>query len=211
MSQLASFYVISKADFAQYCKMDNIVSSKELPKRSWTVAVSNGTEEERSSPAGKEEEERTKKIWDFFYAHTKEPYQYDWSGYVLYEVLDWLKTTKNINLMELQYEHREEAFTWWVFDETVKRKYLEQLNPALFKKKEVIFSWNLILEQRLDADIKRLSATLSKKQLEQHVQMMRRINENFPNKDEAMMDGILILHKYLQLVDGELIVVLHIG
>lgn len=213
MSAIASFYVISKTNFEEYCKMADLVPYKSAPAgeepRKLVRAVGQA---EINSPAFRKRQEYYEKLFNFLQKNGKEPYIYNWSGYVLAELLEWLKEARNINLSEIQFMAAEgDDYYWIVFDESVRKKYLEQLNPANFKEQDVLNSFQHLLEQRRDAVMKEMAAKLTKEQMKMFAQMAQLNEEKFAERGKAMMEGIDILYKYMQLTDPQSVVMLHIG
>jgi hypothetical protein len=200
---------------------------KPIPPPGTQYQIHLVTEKEMNSSEFKRMQKYFKELWDFLRKHGKEPYEYKWSGYTLYDLLGWLRDVKNINLMENKFTtETDEALEWFIFDESTKKKYLDKLNPANFKAEDVIYSYEHLREQHQDAALKQIAAKLSKEEMKAYVAKMQTYDEGTSQYDaahgitkasersdqtKAMMDGIDILHKYLQLVAGQSIVILNIG
>jgi hypothetical protein len=222
MGAFANFFVISTAKFEEYSKMASLVPYKPAPAGT-QYSVHAVSPEEQNSPEFQETMAYYKKLWDFLHKNGKEPYQYKWSGYTLDELLGWLKDAQNINLMEIKFvAPKDDEFFWLVFDESIKKKYLDQLNPAKFKAEDVISSYEHLCEQYRETAIKEMASKLSKDELKAYLAKMSEYEEleakQCPSKKEqrvnqtnAMMDGIDILYKYMHCIDVQTVVILNIG
>ena len=216
MSAYANIFLISKAKFEEYRKMAHLVPHKDEPPETKFTGVHSVGPEEANSPEFKKMAEHYAKLWDFLHKNGKEPYKYKWSGDELENLVGLLKETKHIDLTENTLDDPADPdFCWYVFDEAIKQKYLDLLDPAIFKKDEMTTLYLHSLEEYDEQAIKHNSALMTKEELKSFIAMCQSsrqdITERLPDTVQAMMDGISILHKYLKLVDDKSIVILNIG
>lgn len=224
MSAFGNFFVISKENFEEYCKMAHLVAYRPVPPgTSCTHEVHMVGPEKANSPEFKKIEEHHAKLWDFLHKNGKEPYEFKWSSYELDGLLGWLKDVKHINLMEIKFvAPDDDEFFWLVFDETIKKKYLDQLRPTNFKQEDLVYSFEHFCEQQRDASLKEMASRLSKDEMQSYLAKMQEYEamdaRNVRSKKDertklgqAMMDGITTLYKYIQLIDAQSVVILNIG
>src|SRR5262249_41320329 len=146
-------------------------------------------------------------LWNYLKGHGKCPYEYNESGYDLSDLLAVLKETQHIDLTEntlVEEENPQSEFYWHVLDKNSKDKYFAQLNPANFTKDGLTHDFVHSTQEGEDQAIMRNSKHMSKSQLKEYIEMVQEDRKertaDMPNKIKAMLEGIKIIHKYLQLV-----------
>lgn len=224
MSQLASFYVLSKDNFDKYCKMANLVLAEPTPEETDPETsprrlqiVSTDTIEYKN------QQDYFKSLWDFLQQHGTAPYMYEWSGSVLGDLLLWLKESQSVDLTEkTMVMADDECFCWFVFDEYIRDKYAQRLNPANFTREGLVSSLKQLDDQKREELIEEVRARFGEKRAKELQEQMNLYaaptgddddlddKERF-DKGQALMDGINILHNYMQLVDDKSLVILSIG
>lgn len=86
----------------------------------------------------------TNDYWEFLYANSKKLKDFNWSGYVFADLLEFLVEKKRIDLLKGKYEDiansisekRENATFILTYEH--RQKYLDQLNPDNFSLDELI-------------------------------------------------------------------------
>jgi hypothetical protein len=86
----------------------------------------------------------TDDYWEFLYANSKKLKDFNWSGYVFADLLEFLVEKKGIDLLKGKYEDiansisekRENATFILTYEH--RQKYLDQLNPDIFSLDELI-------------------------------------------------------------------------
>ncbi|HEY9773805.1 MAG TPA: hypothetical protein V6C81_08345 [Planktothrix sp.] len=175
------------------------------------------------------EYQKAKQFWDFLIANGRVPYKYRWSGYALEQLLGWLLQVKGIDLTAIKFVDSHHKGTGWiVLDETIKAKHLLQLDPANFRIDDFVTTelreqYERVLEAE-EQTLKERSAKLSNREttMDERFPKVNRhqasdsnrliaMEDDLANRGKAMLDGIDVLHKYLQLIDEQSIVILHIG
>ncbi len=221
LPSIASFitivYVLPKTKFEEYCKIAELVPKSQAPERSLVpmIAVAGRRSETLKEKRLRERADRAQKFLD---VNGKEPYKYNWSGIVLMEVLKTLKEVNGIDLMERSIRNPDDYYDWYVFDEGIKTKYLDKLNPSNFTAKGLEASF-IANEKREREETKRdfqirseellTKGKITKEQLKQLVGTME-VQEAFPERGKAMMDSVIFLHRYLQFADRNNMVILQI-
>ncbi|HEY9775876.1 MAG TPA: hypothetical protein V6C81_19090 [Planktothrix sp.] len=141
MSSIASFYLMHKDKFDEYCKMAHLVPSSLIPKQpaSDKVFVRVVTRAEMKSPEFLKKQEYYKTVFDYLQKISKQPFEFHWSGYVMFDLLAVLKEERKIDLMEFSLRDTTEKYgsECWVFNKELKDKYLLQLNPSKFREDEL--------------------------------------------------------------------------
>jgi len=207
MSAIASFRLMPKDKFDEYCRMARLLPKGGIKRQGYFVAEM-VTEEMQKSPKYQKLEQHYKMLWKYLQKNSKEPYDYNWSGYVIYDLMCCLKEMKKIDLMEKALED-EDGEEDWVFDRALKEKYIRQLDPSNFTEKELKY-WNgHIQRERFDAMVKAAGPKLSKEQMKMEMEVYK--VSDFPEAGKAMMDGIVIIHNCLKLVDDKTVILLRIG
>ena len=125
---------------------------------------------------------------EYIVEHGKEPWLYHYSGYAFVEIFRYLKEMKRINI---QREFDTGEFSaWYQITLAMRNRYLDRLHSSNFKKAEIRgWVWENV--------------------------MLAGPEENDRNQIElftkAIIAGIRIIYKYMKRVDGEHIVLWHIG
>jgi uncharacterized protein YozE (UPF0346 family) len=209
-SAIASFYVMPKAKFEKFCTLTGLSRRREKVA---LIAVSKPGkviyhDEQMKNPEYRKMQDHYDEVRRYLTENAKEPIKYNRSGWVLSEVIDFLKT-KNIDLAEQSYASTGD-FPWMLFDATTKSKYLEKLNPSKFNANDLNSAWdeNQKNQQKFLVDYAKTKS--SKKVFAKYFASMSKADE-FPDRGKAMLECIDILHKYLKMVDDETVVLLHIG
>ena len=187
MSLTVGFFLISRIKFEEYCKLAHTIfpppdvrqARKKLPSMRISMVKDKLLLQNR---------ERSRKLRSFLHEFGEQPYVFKWNGVCLTDALFWLQKTKNIDLCQIQYRDAS-GLEWILFDESLKERYLELINPANFEARD----------------------------LTDYLQRFVRDSSRDPSEDdalatergEAMMDGIRILYDYLRLVDSRSVVMLH--
>ena len=223
-SQVESFFALSKSQFEKFCEIANLIPESKLPpvnpNAHWEVrAISR---KEQQTPEYKKTQAHYKEVWDYLHKNGKRPYEFDWSGYVVFEVMEYLKSTKNIDLMENMLCERDRDFQWWVFDKNTKDKYLKQLDPVNFKEEELRKSFlaeakrnheNVLskIAERRDELLKEGKITKEQAKDAFHIEEIVYKDIDFPERGKALMDAVKLIHQFLKLVNDDTVVILHIG
>lgn len=118
---------------------------------------------------------------EYLEAHGKEPYEFDWSGYVIDFLLEYLKEEKEIDLMKSTFDTGDDLWVWYLFDTNTSNEYLHVLDPEQFDERE--------LKDYLN----------------------EACSDDVPTAGKAMLDGIRIIHQYLSLINCDNVVLLHVG
>lgn len=180
------------------------------------------TDEERATPEFKETQRHYKKVWDYIYKNGEQPFKFDWSGAALCEVLSYLFEEKKICLCENTVAEAGREFQWHILDSKSKRDYLQELNPDKYSKAQLKQTFEQRqMEQQKKAlaemqkmmtpeKIKEAEEIFGKEQAKEILSFTPRIEE-FPERGEALLDGIKYFHSYLERVDDDTIVLFHIG
>lgn len=131
MSQIASFYVLTKEQLQQLGTI-----AKDLPKK---PSKGTGRLVVRVVPAkeGLAESKKYAKFWDFLHKHGKEPYRFKWSGSVMCVLLPYLEQEHNVDLTQTIWDTGTDTGVWYLFDKQSQSKYLEKLIPSKFHKDEL--------------------------------------------------------------------------
>ena len=93
MSILASFYLWPKDKFAEYCKMAHLVPSDQRQSRpqKGTVYISPPLR-----PDYKEQCEHYDRLDEFVKKNAREPFEFNWNGEVMVDLISYLKEEKKI-------------------------------------------------------------------------------------------------------------------
>ena len=216
MSAIASFALLPKDDFEAFCKLARLVPCNAESANGRVLSARMVTEAELKTPEYRKQQEHHRAVGDYLRNHGTEPFEYQWSGFVISELMGWLKEAKHINLMENKLEDADEASSSYiVFNQGTKEKYHAQLDPSNYREDDLAYSFLTFSEAQTNVAIKQASAKLNEEQLKQFAHMQKTfIQQNetqFPERGKAMMDGIKIIHQCLQLVDDNHVILLHIG
>jgi hypothetical protein len=180
------------------------------------------TQEEMKTPEFMKTQKHYKKIWDFLHKNGKQPFKFNWSGALMCEVLGYLLEVEKINLMENTVAEENGNWQWHVLDKSFKKKFLKKLNPENFTDTELIAKNESArkqlfeeakkqMEERLTPEmIRELEKQFGKEQAKEMLEMSYR-SVDFPEQGEAMLDGIKYLHQYLECVDDDTVVLIHLG
>lgn len=223
-SQMDSFYVLPKQKFEKFCEIAHLVpeSKKLLIPEGAHLEVRMISEEEKKTEGFKKVQKHYEMVWNYLRANGKQPSRLNWSGYVLYELMEYLKETKNIDLMQKAVCEPQGDFVWWIFDKDTKAKYLDQLDPKKFKESELKKSFLFEakrkhelafskIKERSNELLKegKLTAEQAKEAL--HIEELMYRDIDFPQRGKALMDSLKLIHQYLQMVDEDNVVILNIG
>jgi hypothetical protein len=190
MSLKASFFLISKTKFEEYCQLAHSVFPKDPQEaiKKPSIRIVMGTDELLL-----QKKEQFQKIRNFLREFGEQPYVFKRHGESLSDALCWLRQTKNIDLCQIQYRDPSDTI-WILFDESLKERYSELINPKNFEAGDL-------------ADY-----------VQRVIQGYGRDPSEDPSDDElatelseAMMDGIKILYDYLRLADSSSVVMLYLG
>lgn len=223
-SQIESFYALPKEKFEKFCEIAKLVPESEripLPKNAAWVARAVSSEDQKTAEFVKTQD-HYKAVWDYVHENGKQPYRLNWSGYVVYEVLQYLKETKGIDLMSRAICERHGGFVWWVFDKDIKNKYLSQVDPAKFSEDELRKSFLAAAKRKHELAMSQIAkrrdelleqGKISKAQAKEafYIEELMYKEIDFPERGKALMDAIKLIHQYLQMVDDNTVVILNIG
>jgi hypothetical protein len=216
MSAIASFRLLSKDKFEEYFKMAHLQSPNSWPKGTYLVPVAakpmSGLEVQKHFQSDEYKKSDSYKSWQFLKKNSKEPFEYQWGGYMMVYVFQYLKEKKNIDLEKNRLLTGDFQTEWTILDKEIKDKYLDELEPSRFQESELLFYYVTYHEHEMDLMLIR-TASDSDYSLKQLKQILSKSNyyDAFPEAGKAMLDGIDIIHKYLKLVDDKSVVMLHIG
>jgi hypothetical protein len=217
MSAIASFYLLRKDKFSEFCKMARLVpkDNRKPPRR---LTVAKGPREEVNSPEARKLSQYYNSLWNYLSKNARVPFEYPWSGYVLGALLSCLKQMKNIDLMQVTFEPEDEVWEWWLLNQELKDKYLLQLDPSNYTEKQLKEYYQAHSEHQKQEHLKGLQLLLptkskdfSKKEIEEMIEMIKSEKTDYSDAGRAMMDGVKIIYKYLKLVDENSVVLFHIG
>ncbi|HEY9732370.1 MAG TPA: hypothetical protein V6C89_10690 [Drouetiella sp.] len=220
MSAIASFYVMERAKFEEYCAMadlhligSTLTKADDDQKAEEHKVLMAVTRDMMNSPAFKARMKDYKKIYNFLVQNSKEPYLYNWSGYVMAELLAFLKDEKQIDLMAKTYQDREGESQRHLLDSELKEKYLNKLDPAKFSENEIASEYMHAAEQYREEILKKMAAAMPPEKMKEIMAMQSTMPpaEDFPERGKAMMDGIKIVHDCLKLVTESTVVMISIG
>lgn len=143
MSQIASFYVLTKGQLQQ---LETI--AKDLPPK---PSKGTGRIVLRVVPTeeGLSESKKYSKFWDFLHKQGKEPYRFNWSGSVMCVLLAYLVQKRRVDLTQTIWGTGTDTGVWYLFDNQSKTKYLEKLNPSKYRKDE-LREWLQVFAPALD-------------------------------------------------------------
>lgn len=223
-SQVESFYALPKEKFEKFCEIAKLVPESErilLPKNAARVVRVVSPEDRKTSEFVKTQD-HYKAVWAYVHENGKQPYRLNWSGYVLYEVLEYLKETKGIDLMSRAICERHGGFVWWVFDKGLKDRYLSQLDPTNFNEDELRKSFLAAAKQKHELVMSQIAkrrdellsqGKINKEQAKEafYIEELMYKEIDFPERGKALMEAIKLIHQYLQMVDDNTVVILHIG
>jgi hypothetical protein len=187
---------MSKDKFDEYCKMAHLVAKDRIKKHAWKLS---SVHLSPNSPESRKWEEDGKQIYEFLKKNSKRPYEYNWSGGVILNVLRYLKEQKGMDLMKNMFY--QDGDPLYVFDKELKDEFLRKLDPSKFSEEELKYfcqHYDRELEDLVKQDIR---SSGSRKPL----------RNDFPEAGNAMMDGIRIIHDYLKLIDDKCVVMLYIA
>lgn len=209
MSAIASFYLIRKEKFAEFCKMAQLVPLEQVRIPEGVPVLRAITTEEMNSAEFKKEAQHYQKIWNYLRQNSKEPFEFHWSGYVLADLLVCLKEVKSIDLMSVAYAEKngEGDFLWWVLNTDVKQKYFRELTPSKYSES----SLKELYRRNEELFLQKFAKELSKKDFEQAKQMRATMKSDFPELGRAFLEGINVIHEYMKLIDENSIVLVHVG
>jgi hypothetical protein len=204
MSALASFFLMQKDKFDEYCRMAKLLpkdreKKPQGAKAQGAIHLRLVTQEEMKSQEFQKQQMYYAKLWEYLRKNSKEPFRYDWSGYVICDLMCCLKEIEKIDLMTYALESEDGDENSWVFNKELKDKYFKQVDPSNFSESKMKFEWAHFNEQRSHTawpDLKPLPQFKA---------------NDFPEAGKAMMDGIRIIHSTLNLVDEKSVVLLKIG
>lgn len=131
MSAIASLYVMDRKIFDKYCAMADMHAvigrsnseSVETPNDSdgENLVLVPVTPAMQKLPEYKARMQHYKNIYNFLVQNSKEPYMYNWSGYVLYELMKFLKDEKQIDLLSKSFQDSEGNTELQLLDAEVKQ------------------------------------------------------------------------------------------
>jgi len=223
-SQVESFYALPKAKFEKFCEIAKLIPESKRPpvNKNAHFEIRLISEDEKKTPEFKKIADHYETIWKYLKENGKQPSTLKWSGYVLYELMDYLKSCKNIDLMSQAVCEPSGDFLWWVFDKGVRDKYLTQLDPVNYKESELKQSFldeamrkheinKVKLAEKRDELLKegRITQEEAKKVFEMNDLMYKQTD--FPDRGKALMDALKLIHQYLKMVDDDTLVILNIG
>ncbi len=214
-SQMESFYALPKSKFEKFCEIAHLVPKSQIPPVDSNVHYEARlvTPEEMKGQQFQKVQDHYKTVWDYIHDNGKQPFTLQWSGMILYDVLDLLKTTRKIDLMQRSVCERTGEFEWFVIDKDLKDQYLDKLNPSNFSEVELRNTFSKEYKRKRDEHFKKLETKLSKEKFKETMATQAIIDkeEDFPERGKAMMDAIKLIHQYLQMVDDNTVVILNIG
>ena len=205
MSVVASFHLMSKEKLDEYCRIARLLPKGTVKRKGYTRMVTRKTQNLSDFQNQKQDDHAQ---FEYLQKNSTRPCEYDWSGSILYDLMCCLKEMKNIDLMENTLDDgygREE----YVFDSAVKNKCLGQLDPSNFTEKELKY-WNThIQRERSDEMARQAGSKLGTERLERMLDFYKYCD--FPEAGEAMMNGIVVIHNCLKLVDDKNVILMEIG
>lgn len=176
MSAIASFYLLTNAELDGLRKVVQKFPSNRHTKDAIRVPQ-NVKEAKLQKPAVS----LYSSVGDYLNEYGKQPYHFNWSGWVIGILLEYLKDQKQIDLTESTFDTGDDSWIYYLFDINTRHKYLHLLQRDQFSENE--------LKNYLNSEC----------------------NEDVPTAGEAMLEGIHILQQYLSLITSESVVLLHVG
>lgn len=225
VSAIASLYVMDRKIFDKYCAMadmhavieegssESVETQNDSDGKNQILVPVYVTPAKQKSPEFQAKMQHYKNIYNFLVQNSKEPYIYNWSGYVLYELMKFLKDEKQIDLLSKSFQDTEGMTELQLLDTEVKQKYLQKLDPANFSENELATEYLHSTEQFEEEVWKKMAAAMAPEKMKQMMAMRAKMpqSEEFPERGEAMLDGIKIIHDCLKLVDETTVVMVVIG
>lgn len=237
MSIHESVFLIAKDKCDEFCKLarlkpkrfmtvkEQMEREKEMegeghPRPAVTLRIV--TQEEMQTPEYRKTQSHYKKVWDFVHKNGKQPFKFNWSGAILGDVLGYLLEEKKICLMENQLAEEDGTFSWYILDKKLKDKYLKKLNPANFTETDLKTTFEQSLKQRQRDAMVEFEKKMTPEMIREAEKILGRKRvkemlsgplpiEEFPERGEAMLDGIKYMHQYLERVDDDAVLLINIG
>lgn len=223
-SQMESFYALPKEKFRRFCEIAHLIPEAKRPPvdENARFEIRIVSEEEQKTDAYKKVQAHYETVWNYLRVNGNQPARLKWSGYVLYELMEFLKETKKIDLMSNAVCESHGDFVWWVFDKDTKDKYLAALNPANFKEEALKKAFLAQAKLKHDALMVKMAerrdqllkegklTTAEAKDFFQIEELMYK-ETNFPERGKSLMDSLKLIYRYLQMVDDNTVVILNIG
>ena len=149
MSILAIFRVIKKDKLDEYCRMARLLPKAQAKKRQEEKGQGVGpgfislrmvTPAEMKSAEFQKSQQYYTKLHNYLRQNSQQPFQYEWSGSVVYELISSLKETDNIDLFTNELVD-DEGSSNWVIDKELKDKYFKRLAPSNFSESKLKFEY----------------------------------------------------------------------
>ncbi len=152
-------------------------------------------------------------IGNFLQQEAKEKLHFKWSGNVMYDLLSCLQKFKNIDLLEHRLDIETCQWTCFVMEKTLKIKYLQKIILSEFDETSLLQMITLLQRDQLNDLVTKLKQAGRRFDEAQIIQLEKErvANEIFPERGAALMEGIMLIQKCLNLVDDNNVIVLHIG
>lgn len=131
MSIDAYFYVLENDDFAQLQSLFNELPKPPTGGKIFGVALPPESAKQIELLATPQSA-----IWEFLDEHGEVPYEFEWSGYTIYQLLHYLKE-QGADLTASKLESAGPGWEWFAFDSDAKKKYLDRLDSSGFSPDEL--------------------------------------------------------------------------
>lgn len=214
MSSIASFYLMESSNFHEYAKLAGLQQTENLPnladddKQVVVYAGGFNAAEIERDPRFK----NARNAFDFLRSHSSQPFQFQWSGYVLYDLLELLKDDKQIDLISKGFAKTPSDTPSYLLDASVKELYLTSIDPVHFSEKQLETDYQNRSERLKEKYFKEMASKLPPHELKKFMDLQNDyVEEPFPERGIALMDGITILHGCLNLVNDIDVVIMQIG
>lgn len=214
MSLKVDYFLLRKDKFEEFCQKKNLVPGRsptieemeEEGKGTGTGQIRLVTQSEMNSPEFRKRVSDNKKFWAYFDQFLEAPFKFNWGGIVISDLVYCLRSLDVVDLTEHSLIPEGGGFDWWVIDEKQKAKFLRKLKPSKFSAEALRDMYFDSMRQDLDAHFRKIFGKKdAKKQLASYFQ---RLDEDFPERGEAMLDAVNWLYKYLELIDESKVLVL---
>lgn len=203
MSLKATYFLLQKDKFEEFCKKKHLV-----PGRSPTIEEDDGkgpgeirvvTQREMKSAAFRKKVAENQKVWTYFEEFMEVPFKLKLSGAVISDLVYCLRTMTSIDLTEHSLVPEGGGFDWWVIDEKQKAKLLKQLKPSKFSEDGLRDMYFESMQRGLSKQFEKSFGKKSAKEI--LASYLQRLDEDFPERGEAMLDAVKGLYKYVERVD----------
>jgi hypothetical protein len=205
VSLKVDYFLLRKDKFEEFCQKKNLV-----PGRSPTIEeMEEGgkgtgqirlvTQSEMNSPEFRKRMADNKKLWAYFDQFLDAPFKFNWGGIVISELVYCLRSMDVVDLTEHSLIPEGGGFDWWVIDEKQKAKFLRKLKPSKFSEEALRDMYFDSMRKDLE---KQFSKMFGKKNAEKQLaSYFQKLDEDFPERGEAMLDAVKWLCKYLEQID----------